>query len=276
MKYFVLYALCFLLITISSCKKVISYDLDTAESALVIEAKITNTNDPFTVVISKTTSYFSGTETATVSGATVSVKSETDEGSWEKYFDETTSGLYQLENTNILPGNWYVLTVVLDGLTYTASSYLNELVPIEELTVSYFDGYGFLDSGYKINCFIRDPPGIENYYRMKMYIDGKVVNNEGDVDVYSDKLFDGKEVGLVQNSSVAFSEEDTVVVELQSIDKAAYEYFSTLDNITGLEYVQSASPANPTSNFDNGALGYFSAYSYDRKMTIISKLISNK
>jgi len=146
------------------------------------------------------------------------------------------------------------------------------MVPITDFSLTYFDGFGFFDSGYKVNCFIRDPAGIENYYRMKIYVNGQMSTNEGEINLYSDELFDGKLIGLVQHSAV-FQKTDVVTVEFQSIDKATYDYFSTLESISGIEMIQSASPANPISNFNNGALGYFSAYSFDRKIVNIKDYI---
>ncbi len=257
-------------ILFTSCEKVIDYDLDTSESAIVIEANLTDSKDPFTVTITKTTPYFENSKPVQVTGATVSVKPDNGK---QRYFTEVSPGIYQMSKINAVPRIWYSISIEYEGITYSARSYLNDFVPLVDCTLTYFEGYGFFDSGYKINCFIKDPPNVENYYRIKMYMNGKVVNNEGEIDVYSDKLFDGKVIGLVQNSSVVFDKNDTVIVEVQSIDKAAYNYFSTLESISGLEIIQSASPANPISNFDNNALGYFSAYSFDRRTVIISNYI---
>lgn len=256
-----------------SCEKVIDYDLNTSQSAIVIEATVADGNEPFKVTISKTAPYFGSSQSTEVSGATVSVKAD---GGKQRYFTEVSPGVYQLAKVVAAKRTWYTIYVEYEGITYTARSYLNEIVPIVDCTVSYFDGFGILDSGYKINCFIKDPPNVENYYQIKMYVNGKLVNTEGEMDVYSDKLFDGKVIGLVQNSSNVFNENDTVLIEVQAIDKAAYNYFSTLESISGLEIIGSASPSNPISNFDNGALGYFSAYSSDRRTVFISKLLSKQ
>ena len=107
----------------------------------------------------------------------------------------------------------------MKGVTYSARSYLNDLVPIMDFSLTYFDGFGLFDSGYKVNCFIRDPSGIKNYYRMKVYVNGQLNETEGDINIYSDELFNGKVVGLIQHSAV-FKETDQIFVELQTIDKA--------------------------------------------------------
>jgi hypothetical protein len=126
----------------------------------------------------------------------------------------------------------------------------------------------------KVICFIRDPVETENYYRIKYSVNGEPVDDHGDLTIYSDKLFNGKLIGLNQGNFV-FSENDTLTIEVQSIDKAAYDYFTTLKSISGFESLESASPANPTSNFSNGALGYFSAYSYDYKKITVRDFLKN-
>jgi hypothetical protein len=266
-------SICIILIAsvvFSSCEKVIEIDLADSKSIIVIEATITNNREPFTVLVSKTSPYFGTTSSVLVSGAKVSVRVENGK---PKYFKESSPGVYKLEKTLALANNWYIVDVEYEGVTYSARSYLNETVPIADISLTYFDGFGFFDSGYKVNCFIRDPAAIENYYRMKIYVNGKLVTDEGEINLYSDKLFDGKFIGLVQQSAV-FKETDVIIVEMQAIDKATYDYFSTLESISGIEIIQSASPANPISNFNNGALGYFSAYSSDRKSIIVKDYIN--
>jgi hypothetical protein len=244
---------------------VIELDLAGSAEAIVIEATITNSKGPFTVLVSKTSPYFGVKSNTAVSGAVVSARSQNGK---PRYFTEVSPGTYTLEKVSAAVNNWYVVDVECDGVTYSARSYLHEQVPIVDFSISYFDGFGFFDSGYKVNTYIRDPGAIDNYYRLKYYVNGRMVDDKGEISLYSDKLFDGKVIGLGQRS-VVFKETDTLIVELQSIDKATYDYFSTLENIAGTDMMQSASPANPISNFSNGALGYFSAYSFDRKTVII-------
>lgn len=261
----------FLLVSFSACEKVIEYDLSGSKAVIVIEATITNNKSPFTVLVSKTSPYFGAKTDNAVSGAKVSVRAENGK---PKYFEETKPGVYKLDNIFAAAGHWYVVDIEYEGITYSARSFMNEPIQIVDLSFSYFDGFGFFDSGYKVNCFINDPVGIENYYRLKFYVNGKPIGVGGEISLYSDKLFDGMQIGLGQRSTV-FKETDTLTIELQSIDKAAYNYFLTLENISGNEMAQSASPSNPISNFSNNALGYFSAYSFDTK-TIIVKNFVNK
>jgi len=254
--------------TFSACEKVIEFDLADSKEAIVIEAIINNNQLPITVRVSKTTPYFGATSNP-VSGAKVSARSEKGTA---KYLIETMPGTYELDKTMAVPGFWYYIDVEYDNITYSARSFLNEPVHIEDVGFSYFNGFGIIESGYEVNTYITDPENIENYYRLKYYVNGKPIIGLGGSTIYSDHLFNGEPIGLGQRS-IVFQETDTVTIELQSIDKSAYDYFSTLENISGTNILQSASPANPISNFNNGALGYFSAYSFDRKTLIIKDYI---
>jgi len=246
--------------------------LEESNSAIVIEANLTNKKIPVTVLVSKTSSYF-GSETGfPVSGAKVSLKVENGN---PKYLNEVEPGVYLLEKSNAQTGYWYSVNVVYEGVTYTARSFLNKSVPILDLDFSYFDGFGVFDSGYLANCYIRDPAETENYYRIKYYVNGEPVNEQDGITLFSDKLFNGNEIGLSHRSFV-FLKTDTLTVELQSIDKAAYDYFSTLESISGPSWQQNAAPANPTSNFSNGALGYFSAYSYEQKTVLVKDYLKKQ
>lgn len=257
------------LLSFTSCEKIVSFDLDKAKEVIVIEATMTNDKEPPTVLVSKTSAYFGANADHAVSGARVSVRAD---GGKNWYFEETEPGVYKLGKTIAGAGHWYTVDVRYEGITYSARSYLNELVPIVDFGITYFDGYGIIESGYKVSCFIKDPAGIENYYRMKYEIKGKPDRSQQEICVYTDKLFDGIHIGLGMRTMV-FGITDSIRYELQSIDQSAYTYFSALESISGIEIIQSASPANPVSNFNNGALGYFSAYSSDTKTVIISSYI---
>ena len=61
---------------------------------------------------------------------------------------------------------------------------------------------------------------------------------------------------------------DTIDLSLLNIDEKSYDYLLTLNTIIG-NGQPSAAPANPNSNFSNGALGYFAIYNGETKQIII-------
>lgn len=250
---------------LASCEKVIHLELAGSAEVIVIEAKLTDEKQTIQILVSKTSPYFSSGAGNPVSGAVVSIRPD---GGKPHYLVETEPGVYSLDKVRANPGFWYVVDVEYDSVTYSARSFMNDPVPIGDLGFAYFDGMGFFENGYTVTCYIRDPGDTENYYRLKYFVNGQPIDDKGEISIYSDKLFNGKDIGIGQRMLV-FQKTDTLTVELQAIDKAAYDYFSTLENITAGNWQQSAAPANPISNFNNGALGYFSAYSVSRKTVYV-------
>jgi hypothetical protein len=63
------------------------------------------------------------------------------------------------------------------------------------------------------------------------------------------------------NGDKGIEKGDTIFVEVQYIDEGAYHFFSTLA-------MMGMSRANPDSNIEGGALGYFGAYSFNQATII--------
>jgi hypothetical protein len=77
--------------------------------------------------------------------------------------------------------------------------------------------------------------------------------------VANDELNNGLSSQTYVTPDFFSQEHDTIQMQLDAIDKPVYDYFNTLQQSTLSQ--TTAAPANPISNFSNGALGYFSAYS---------------
>jgi hypothetical protein len=131
----------------------------------------------------------------------------------------------------------------------------------------YYQQSSFFDEGYYVNVYLFDPPGIENYYRIKYWRNGVLQNTIDDFVVFNDRYVDGNSIE-VSLYNQPFNLNDTIAVQLISLDEGAYEYFKTFRELVN-NNPGSAAPANPNTNFSNGALGYFSAWSSDTKSGII-------
>ena len=62
---------------------------------------------------------------------------------------------------------------------------------------------------------------------------------------------------------------DTTTVEMRNIDRATYKYFVALDASNG-NGPNASVPANPNNNFEGACLGYFSAYTVQRRTLIVN------
>ncbi|MDD4107390.1 MAG: DUF4249 domain-containing protein [Prolixibacteraceae bacterium] len=250
----------------SGCEKVIDIDLNEANPALVIEGNLSYEDNRLLVKISETGSYFDESPMKKVTGADVYLDLP-DEKSMRAFEDEP--GVYRLSNVPLSFEAGYVLRVKAAGVTCSAKSTLNKMIEIDSLTYKYYKEKELFDNGYRINIYFNDPVENRNYYRIRVYKNGTLKNGIDDLIVFDDSGIDGKYV-QVRLSGQVFSKGDTAKIELVSIDEGVWKYFTTLSEVADL-HPGSPAPANPVSNFNNGVLGYFSAWSNSYGTIIIDK-----
>jgi len=242
-----------------SCEEVIEIDLEDAESQLVIEAKLQEGSQDFTVLISRTSSYFDSALPETVETAAVSLQD--DQGN-SLSIPHAGNGVYSAAVTGVA-GNFYTLRVTEGENTYEAVSYLPQAVNLLGLEPQFSEATPFTDEGYLLFMRFEDPAGTDNYYRVLHRVNGVLQNAADDLQVSNDDLFDGGSARLPLFQKI-FTSGDSVEVELLHFDEASYDYFNSLTDIVsqgGGPGGASAAPGNPTSNWTGGCLGYFSASS---------------
>ncbi|MBD8347234.1 DUF4249 domain-containing protein [Dysgonomonas sp. HGC4] len=258
-KYITIIAAAVSLFMFTSCEKEIEVDLHSAEPKLVIEGLITPNTLP-TVRLTMSKEFNSDNTFDPVLGAIVSVSD--DKGNSE-ILEIDTDGIYRASYMLGVPGRTYNLKVNVEGQEYTASSTMSpHTVKIDSTTLYYIPLFKY---PFPMIHF-QDPKGSKNYYRELLYINGKrkkLDEDATDTDdregFYMSRIIPAyKENGSDED---AIKKGDTITVEHQLLDKGAFTFFETLGRI-------SSSQTNPTSNIKGGALGYFSAYTYDRQTII--------
>ncbi len=251
-------------IFISGCEKVIDVDLNEASPALVIQGNLSSDQKVAEVKLTMTTSYFDTLSPEKVTGAKVSLE----DGKGQKIvLIETLKGVYATFGLKPVFNTNYKLIVETRDEIYQAESVLNPPVTIDSVTWEYDEGSSFFDAGYYLNVWFSDPPSVENYYRIQIYRNGLLKRSMDDLIVFNDRYVDGNKVSISLFIDPYYLN-DTVRVQLISLDKKAYDYFNTLAELINTN-PGSAAPANPNTNFSNGALGYFSAWSSDTLSVII-------
>lgn len=255
-----------IILLLIGCEKVIDVDLNEANPEVVIEANLSNTNNLAEVMLTKTGSYFGDTPIKKIADAEVIIE---DEFGSRFILDEVEAGLYRADEILFQEETTYQLFIDVDGEKFESSSKLNSVVLIDSLTYFYDDGFAFLDAGYVVKIYFIDPPEKNNYYRVKISENDTLKNETEDLIIFDDRLIDGQSLEVTLRG-VIFEPDDTVAIQLISLDEGAYEYFHTFQELINVN-PGSAAPANPTSNISNGALGYFSAWSADKKTVIIEE-----
>lgn len=249
-----------------ACEKVINVDLNDTHPAIVIEGNLSGFPISAEVKLSKTGNYFGDSFNEKICGASVSIETGLGE-SYRLY--EIDDGVYK--SFEIVPeeGNLYKLKVDAGGEVYEASSRLNPMVAIDSLNYYFDKGFAFLKEGYVVRLYFSDPLDFKNYYRIKMFKNDTLLNNFDDFILFDDRLLNGQAIEVNLRGNI-FDVSDTVSIQLISLDEGAYNYYNTFQDLINVN-PGSAAPANPTSNISNGALGYFSAWSSDKKTVIIKK-----
>jgi len=243
-----------------ACEEVIDVDLNDSNPRLVIEGTIDNSNGPFTVKVSQTINYFGENEVVPVDVEQVSISTANGES------DELVriaTGEYRTTNMFGVPDETYTLTVLHNGTTITSSSTMPRPIEINKLQYVFdereFNPAG--ESGYEVTCFFNDPPGKGNYYRLLIYQNGELLDDSGFY-LFDDRFSDGNEVSYTFFNR-RFDLEDSIKVELRTLDQQTYDYYDQLNDLLGGGVgpgAGSAAPGNPTTVFNEDVLGVFAAY----------------
>ena len=254
------------LVILSSCEKVVELDLNSADPKLVVEGLINNEAGPYVVNLTYTTNFFNPDKIPAVMGASVIVS---DDAGQVDTFTEIEDGVYMSCHLQGIEGRTYFLNVIVDGTTYSAESYLPFERPIDSVLsekIKFPGTPAHAPKFYLISTYFTDTVNVVNHYRFRTYLNGVVID---DISLLNDELNDGESMSL-QQFTADFKKNDTISIELCSIDEKVYTYYSTLADVMNTNPMSTSAPANPISNISNGALGYFGALS-SSKMTIVLK-----
>jgi hypothetical protein len=243
---------------LASCQQVIDIELNSKDAAIVIEANVTDQPGPYTVLISKSVNFSDPNTFPGVSGASVVISD--DAGNTETLV-ETSAGVYVAATLQGVPGRTYTIHVTADGKTYTAQSTMPNAITLDSLVVEASGGFG--GSQYYIIPQWQDPLGTGNRYRCIEYVNNERVGAFLYDDGFSDGLVNGQPLLNFETELVSG---DTVRVEFQCLDAANYLYFYSMDQTANNN---TAAPANPETNFDNNALGYFNAHTVSVRTVVI-------
>lgn len=259
------------------CEDVIKVDLNSANPTLVLEAEINDSGLGSTLTITKTTDFYTVNEFEKVSNASVILKSQ--DGQTAE-MTEIDSGSYQTNLINGTPLTKYSIQVIVDGTVYEAESTMPKKIILDSLSIEKGIERPGGEEGkgrYILHVYFKDEPNVENYCRFKISINGIV--NTGFV-IYEDKYTDGNDIDAriqLDAEILNINLNDVISVELQSIDKAAFDFYKTANSINasssssgGRPSSSSVAPTNPITNWSNDALGFFSAYASSYKTIVVS------
>jgi hypothetical protein len=262
-----------LLFVLTACEKVVKIPLNAVNPLLVVEANLSSdTSDKRIVKLSHTVDYYSSNTFPPVSGASVVISDNM--GNSETLL-EISPGTYSALVIKGIPGRTYNLNISTDKKYAAASSmpYQVQIDSLNTIVVQPQGGNQFPQTGkrYRVVCKFTDPAGDGNYYRVKLASNDTIAISPttSQYRLISDKLADGQQISSTFNR-INLQSGDTVTAILECIDKATYDFYSTLGNVQGDNNAfLAAPPANPVNNISNDGLGYFSAYAVSRKRIVV-------
>lgn len=244
----------FIALALSACEKVIEIDLKNAKPIIVIEASVTDMLRSQKVKITQTKPFTEDNTEVPILDATITVKDLTLNKTY-LFGRSDAEGNYSSEIFKGTPGNTYQLTVKSGSKEYVAKSTMPKKVVLDSLSVSEISFVG--ETRKYIKVHFADPAEFENQYRYILEINHKPAKGYF---VDSDRFNNGKYVGNnIFTDDPKLKSGDEIKVEFQCIDMNIYRYFFSISQIAGNGGPPTA-PSNPSSNFNNGALGYFSAH----------------
>lgn len=248
--------------TIVSCEEVIEVDLETSAPALVAEAAIMP-DSVAGVKLSYTSGYFDTAGVVFEESATVSIS---DDSGRSEVLDYMGEGIYR---GNIIRGKentGYTLSIADGDKSYSGSSYLNSKPEILKLEYQKLDIPHYTEETiYSLMTVIIDDRDSDNYYMLRYYRNGEVINDY--YSIYSDRYLQADTI-VYTDYRLNFYRTDTVRVELYAVDQAVHNYFKLVNDVL-FSAMSSSTPFNPESNIKGGILGYFMAASFDSDIIII-------
>jgi hypothetical protein len=252
----------------TGCEKVINIDLNEATPVIVIEGLITDRAGPYTIILSKTGSYFNQPVLPPVTGAEVIIS---DDSGITDILKEIRPGVYLTSVLKGVPGRTYTLKVSAENKEYTASSTMHSHVLIDSLSLDKGDGHYFNFGGgpkeevpVELNCWFRDP-AEKNFYRLKVYTNDTARTEN--YRLYDDQYTNGEVISLRAAHAKAGA---AYRIELFSLDRQTFGYYRTLEDLFYTNPFFGSAPANPVSNLSNGALGYFGASAVSNTVVTIT------
>jgi hypothetical protein len=247
-----------------SCQKVIDINLNDSDPKTVIEAKLHEGENDFVVKISETINYFEPEQIPAIKDAKVTL---TDASGNATILTNNNDGTYTAENYNAVANQSYSLKVELaNGVVHTASSFMPKVIQVLDVLFIYEEATAFGAEGFVPYCVFQDPANEENFYRLILSVNGIAKDGLNDMFLFDDKLVAGNLI-TIPLFSERLSLNDTVTMELVSMDKKTYIYLTTLQQT--LNSGNSAAPANPNTNLTGDVLGYFGAFSSSSQTKII-------
>jgi len=267
---------------ILSCTERIDIETGEGYERLIVDGAITTDKKAHTIVLSATSDYFSNKPVPMVTGATVSIS----DGGVTYYLKESSPGIYQTDpHVFGRVGHTYTLKIKLatpigGHSDYTASSKIQPSTTLDSINLKFFPDYS--EKGlWEIRGFIQNSPDID-FYRFLVFRNEEMVTDTLNEWYVTDSRFYYR--SYINGAIVAFLHQhrpgealttgDRVMIEMDIISKEYANFiWDAQTEMRGSYPLFSGPPANVKGNINNGAIGFFAAYSISRATALVPERV---
>lgn len=255
----------------TACTESLDIDLNEGENnRLVVAGEITNEPGPYSVRLTRSTSYFYNQPAPAELGATVTIS---DGEQTFVLLDEDNDGTYWTDSAaRGIPGRTYTLNIKLaNGEEYEAVDHMP--IPNRFDTIYYEytnEEYGLTLPQYHYFFYasFTEQEGVDDCYMFYVYFNDSCYNSKFE-DIkwaFAGSRYDG--CGLFENVQICDANEDSIPkkpearFDLFSVSTEYHQFIKDISDETfGNATILQGPPANIFTNVSNGALGFFCARS---------------
>jgi hypothetical protein len=262
-----------------SCTEIIEMEVGSTFTRCVIYGEFTTDTTTHRVSVSRSGEFFANQPPVGISGADVTITDG--EVIFPLTEDPENPGTYYTQPDAFgVPGRTYTLHVrnvdlLGDGAlqSYQASSYLAPVANADSIVVEYFRPW----EGWIIKAYAKDPVETEDFYMFRAYVNGELHSDTlRHLIVTDDLLFNGRETNGIEvyyfQGEDALLPGDTITAYFCGITR---DYFIFVMEVQAAvrrsSPMFSGPPANPATNLNNDAVGYFTAFSVSKATVVISE-----
>jgi hypothetical protein len=247
------------------------------ENQLVVEGWVTQDKDSQWIKLSRTTAFTDSLPEIPVTDASVFV--EDLQGNIFDY-NHDGNGRYQSIGFRGQVNQRYRLNITLGDGRELRSDFerLNPVSPIDTITYDFFVDQDE-DTGEDVRVyfpiiFSSDPIEQINYYRYIAFRNGDKLNAPEEIFILDDRFINGQNLAN-EIPDFRYEAEDTIVVQLHSLSRSAFDFLNLLKlQTTVLGSSSGTAPASLTGNVffqenNTPVLGYFGASAVSADTTVV-------
>lgn len=235
-----------------SCQEVIDITPAKGDIKVIIQGNLYADSIAY-VVVTKSIDYLNNAKPPGISNAVVTLSD--DNGNSEVLIWSPVKQRFETVAMKGVIGDTYTLKVDLEGNSYSASSELLYLEPVDSI-IAVKEDAPFREEGYYMKLYGTVSTNIDKFYLFKGYSNDSLLSGINEIHYGDNTMITGQLNGY--DMGYKCKPNATAKLEIYSLTVPAYKFYSA----AGLQLINdggffSTPPANVPSMFSNGAVGLF-------------------